>query len=66
MMLGLPNSPELLGPEFKTSGAHFKHFEGVLHFHLRIDPICLCPETSAAHPSLTSSTQSSGRSGVLF
>lgn len=31
-----------------------------------VEPICLCPEMNAAHPSLPSSTQFSGRSGIHF
>lgn len=44
-------------PEFKTSVAHFKHLPV---FSLMIEPMCSCPETNAAHPSLPSSAQFSG------
>lgn len=62
----IPNPLELPGPEFKTPGVHFKHFEGLLHFYVMVDPICLCPKTNVAHPSLPNSTWSPERSGVPF
>lgn len=61
---GLPNSPELLALSLRHQVLTSSTLKACC-ISLMIEPLCLCPENNAAHPSLPGSTQFLGALGPI-